>query len=502
VCPRAATVLEMSDTNQLGGLFGRIALKKGLLRETDLCRALYLQDELRVFGVQRQLGEVLRDAGFLSKADVETVLNLQQINQGRREAKRFGRVAVHNGLATAEVVEGAREVALQEKYRRPLGQILVEIGALSEKESRAIERALGTRARTSDDSAEAAPIEVVSVPDDDEEDPWEEDLVFAAVALRDGLVLVSELVAALREQRLRDDPPSLKSILAESGTLGRAHVEAVQKAMARSREDRVEIPDCRIDGLLGHGATSVVFRGHQELLGRDVAIKVLREDLAAVPVEELLEEARATARVQHPHVVMLFDVGRVQRRVYYVMELVEGPSLMDRIRVGGALPEAEVLRIGRDVALALGSVEAAGLVHGDVKPHNVLMTANGVTKLGDLGLAREAGVEGEPGVICGSPHTISPEAAENLPLDIRADLYGLGATLFQALTGSPPYDGTGPLAIVAAHMTDPVPDPRDRRDGVSPQVAELVMGLLAKDPDQRPATPADVVARLEALFEA
>jgi serine/threonine protein kinase len=283
--------------------------------------------------------------------------------------------------------------------------------------------------------------------------------------------------------------------------LGRAHVEAVQKAMSRSREERVEIPGCRVDGMLGHGATSVVFRGHQELLGRDVAVKVLREDLAAVPVEELLEEARATASVQHPNVVMLYDVGRVQRRVYYVMELVEGPSLMDRIRLGGALPEAEVLRIGRDVAQALGAVESAGLVHGDVKPHNILMTANGVTKLGDLGLAREAGSEGEPGVIFGTPHTISPEAAENRPLDIRADLYGLGATLFYALTGGPPYDGTGALSIVAAHLTDPVPDPRERREAVSAGAAELVMALLAKAPEDRPATPVEVIARLEALLE-
>jgi serine/threonine-protein kinase len=492
----------MAETNQLGGLFGRIALKKGLLREEDLCRALYLQDELRVFGVPKPLGEVLRDAGFLSKADVETVLNLQQLNQRRQVAKRFGRVVVHNGFADAEVVEGAREIARKERYRRPLAEILIEVGALSEKESRAIERALGTRARNGDDSAEAAPIEVVDLPAEEDEDPWEEDLVFAAVALRDGLVLVPELVAALREQRLRDEPHSLQAILTESGTLGRAHVEAVQRAIARSREERVEIPGCRIDGMLGHGATSVVFRGHQELLGRDVAVKVLREDLAAVPVEELLEEARATASVQHPHVVMLYDVGRVQRRVFYVMELVEGPSLMDRIRLGGALPEAEVLRIGRDVALALGAVEAAGLVHGDVKPHNVLMTANGVTKLGDLGLAREAGAEGEPGVIFGTPHTISPEAAENMPLDIRADLYGLGATLFYALTGGPPYDGTAPLSIVAAHLTEPVPDPRERREDLSAAAAELVMALLAKSPDDRPASPADVVARLEAQIEA
>ena len=488
----------MSSDAALGGLFGRIALKKGLLREEDLCRALYLQDELRVFGVPRPLGQVLRDAGFLGQAEVETVLNLQRINQLRRDAKRFGKVVVHNGLATAADVERAREQAREERFRRPLGEVLVELGALTEKASRAVERALGTRARHADDSDEGAPVEVLAVPPD-EEDPWEEDLVFAAVALRDGLVLVPELVAALREQRLQDEPRSLESILTGAGTLGPTHVEAVHAAIARSREERVEIPGCRVEGLLGHGATSVVFRAHQELLGRDVAVKVLREDLAGAPVEELLEEARATARLHHTHVVALHDVGRVQRRVYYVMELVEGPSLRERIRLGGALPEAEVLRVGRDVARALEAVSGAGLVHGDVKPHNVLMTANGATKLADLGLAREAGAPGDPGIIRGTPLTISPEAAENQPLDVRADLYGLGATLFHAVTGRPVFPGTSPLAMVAAHLSDPAPDPRDC-GAVSDAFAALLLELLAKRPDARPASAEAVAERLDALW--
>lgn len=535
------------------GLFGRIALKKGYVGEAALFQALRTQEELRAFGLKKPLGQLLVDAGALAPGQVDEVLRLQRLNEAHREAKRFGRVALRNGLIDGDQFQAALDEARAEGHKRSLGAVLIERGDLTPEvvATIAVSRATAEeppKIKLSRPSpAPAAPPELsppasaAEAADDDDDVPtqrldpgtladslavvpppgpvsaddgtvrfepgdlvgeaeaqgWQQDLLFSAVALREGHVSLAELERALGEQRLYPDPPRLHAILVERGVLSPRQVDEIMRRVDDDRSEKLRVPGYEIGELIGQGATSLVFRARHELIGRDVAIKVLRRE-SEDGLQQLLEEARATASVRHPNVVGLHEVGRLQRRVFFVMELVDGPSLMEVIQREGRIAPKRALRWGRDVALALSALEGAGLVHRDVKPHNILIAPDGTARLTDLGLARRTGWRApEGGAIDGTPHTISPEQAQGRPVDIRGDLYSLGATLFYAVTGRPPFDDVDPLAIVLRHIEDPVPDPQVLRPDLTPQETKLITGLLAKDPEDRPQTPAVVAAAIE-----
>lgn len=511
----------MGNREPSGGLFGRIALKKGLVTEADLQRALRFQEELRALGLDRPLGRILVDEGVLAEGQVDVILRLQEVNLRARQGKAFARVAARNGLAPPEVLDDALRQAREEGFARTLEAILVEREVIDTRTVRAVHAALerARRAREGeeedDDDGPARPgsptgrlARTLDVGDEDDDDGEvaeagrRNDVLFAAVALRDGLVLVSELERALEEQARRPERPPLERVLLERGVLQRDDVRAVRARVEESRRERLTIPGYEVVDVLGYGVTSIVLRARHAMIGREVAIKLFRpEHVAAHTVDGLIEEARQMARVRHPNIIQLFEVGRVHRRIFYVMELVDGRTLAVRVRDEGALPEREALRVARDVASGLVALHQAGLVHRDVKPQNVLLSRSGVAKLTDLGLAcdptRPTPI---PGAIYGSPQTMAPEQAQGDAVDARADLYGLGATLFHALTEQPPFDGKDALAVMMAHITEPVPDPRARRSDVSEATARLVMSLLAKSPADRPSSAEEVVRRIDALL--
>ncbi len=504
-----------------GGLFGRIALEKGLLDEAQLGRALRFQEELRALGLEKKLGEILVEDGVLKKDQVEQVFRLQQLNEQVGWSRRFGRIAVKNGLATQDQVDSAFEVARDGGFQVGIGAVLVERGHLAPVAVRAIRQAIERAERKGEPLTGATPVfgtpATVSPsqrlgvaldvePTDGLSDLAIEkhihDVLFAAVALRDGRVLVPELERALRDQaRAHPDAPLLETVLKDRGTLAPDELEAIARSLEQARGEKLAIPGYVVTSALGHGATSIVLRAKHELIEREVAIKLFREEhVATTDVNALVEEARTIAKIRHPNVVGLYDVGRVHRRLYYVMELVDGATLLDRIRAQGALAEKEALDMARAVACALEAIHAKGLVHRDVKPLNVLVAKNGTVKLTDLGLAREVGGKDEsPVAVYGSPHTISPEQVQGERVDIRADLYGLGATLYHALAGKPPFDGTDALGVMTRHVTDPVPDLRVTRPEVSEDAARLVRWLLAKNKDERPATPTKVIEAIDAI---
>jgi serine/threonine protein kinase len=306
------------------------------------------------------------------------------------------------------------------------------------------------------------------------------------------MVLVPELERAVREQVRSETPLSLEALLLERGVLAQDDILAIGRALDASRQDRLAIPGYTILDVIGFGATSIVLRGRNEMLAREVAIKLFHTDYAANS-EALAEEARAVAAVEHRNVVGIYEVGRVHRRVYYVMELVDGSNLAEFLREQDRLGEAEVRRLARDLLEGLRAVHSHGLVHRDVKPLNVLVGEDGSAKLTDLGLACESGLEVEDGAIYGSPLTMSPEQAQGDATDARADLYGLGATLYIAATGQPPFPGDDSVTILMGHMTGLVPDPRDVCPSLGENMAELIMRLLAKSPDDRPQSAGEVL---------
>lgn len=260
----------------------------------------------------------------------------------------------------------------------------------------------------------------------------------------------------------------------------------------------------RIDAALGEGAMGTVVRGEDELLRRPVAIKLLRPAFAAdeETVARFYAEARAAARIVDPHVVAVHDVVADGITHAIVMELVDGPSLATILSRERKLPEATALRYARDVAHALAAAHARGLLHRDVKPANALRTPDDGIKVTDFGLAKaiEADVAlTEPGRLVGSAAYFSPEQAQGLALTPASDLYSLGVVLHQMLTGRLPFDGSSPVAVAVAHVTEPAPSLTTLAREMRPEVARIVQRLLRKEPGARFASASELLEALDAL---
>jgi serine/threonine-protein kinase len=242
---------------------------------------------------------------------------------------------------------------------------------------------------------------------------------------------------------------------------------------------------------LGAGGMSVVWRAYDELLGRRVAVKLLAPKLAADPRshERIRDEARAAARLSHPHITAVHDYGEAEGVPYVVMELVEGRSLAEY----GALPWREAVRIVAEVASALAAAHARGLVHRDVKPANVMLTDDGA-KLVDFGISAIAGDLADDGQapLLGTPAYLAPERLSGAPTAPATDIYALGILLYRMLSGEYPWDADTPALILSAHKHKP-PKPLPDIEGLPRSVSILARRCLAKEPADRPG--ADEVAR-------
>ncbi|HZD01071.1 MAG TPA: serine/threonine-protein kinase [Actinomycetes bacterium] len=245
----------------------------------------------------------------------------------------------------------------------------------------------------------------------------------------------------------------------------------------------------RLEGLIATGGMGSVYRAVDEHLGRPVAIKVLKRVLADEPMflERFRREARAAAMVNHPNVARVFDYGERVSEPFIVMELVEGETLAERIDRQGRLPWREAFAIAEQVARALEAAHAHGVVHRDVKPANILVDGSGNVKVTDFGIARaaQATTLTRPGMVLGSANYVAPEQAQGNTVGPAADLYSLGCVLFEAVTGSTPYQGPNAVAIATQHVSGDVPDPREHVPGLPPVAAELVMRPLQKAAEER-----------------
>jgi len=264
----------------------------------------------------------------------------------------------------------------------------------------------------------------------------------------------------------------------------------------------------RIIERLGQGGMSTVYRAVQLALQREVALKVLDERLAAdaAYTDRFLREARAAARINHPNVVACFDVGHHGDRLYMALELVTAGDAEALARAhGGVLPERLALTLARDCARGLQAIANAGLVHRDLKPANIFISADGSAKLGDLGLVRVQG-EGHPTLTdtaVGTPAFMSPEQAlGERDIDIRSDIYALGATLYALLAGGAPYVNSNVFNIIQQVVHRPPPDVRAINPHLAASTAEVIARAMAKDRAARYQTPAELIAALDACLTA
>ncbi len=255
-----------------------------------------------------------------------------------------------------------------------------------------------------------------------------------------------------------------------------------------------------LERLLGQGGFAWVFAG-RELDGTEVAVKVLMPRYAGDRQFEarFRNEAETAAQLEHPNIIRIRFVARSGNYVYFATDLCPD-SLAARLARGGPLPEAEIVRIARDVARGLGFAHARGVIHRDLKPDNILIRADGSAVLSDFGIARAvSGYVASTGVnmTIGTPQYLSPEQAQGRPLDQRVDFYALGVTLYKAAAGEVPFAAIDWFELARMHVEDAPPPLRKKRPDLSKRFERIVMKCLAKHPDDRYRDATQLLADLE-----
>jgi serine/threonine protein kinase len=244
---------------------------------------------------------------------------------------------------------------------------------------------------------------------------------------------------------------------------------------------------------LGRGGMADVYKAYQPGLDRHVAIKVLHSHLAQEEgfVGRFEREAAAVARLRHPNIVQIHDFDVVDDLYYMVMEFIEGPTLwaelQERIAQDRLFSTDDVSRIFSALADAIDYAHSRGMVHRDLKPVNVMFTAEGQVVLTDFGIARIVGatLQTTAGVVMGTPAYMSPEQGQGKPVDGRSDVYSLGVMLYEMVTGQIPFDADTPMSVVIKHITEPVPPPTTVNPTVSQAVEQVILKAMSKEPAGR-----------------
>jgi serine/threonine-protein kinase len=331
----------------------------------------------------------------------------------------------------------------------------------------------------------------------------QEAVPFEEQALRRGLLTASQVEECRRLlEKLAADGLALSAeeVLLKKGYLTKEQAAEIHQASGRGKN---AIEGFEILGKIGEGGMGAVYKARQLSIDRIVAVKVLLRKHTQDPagLERFFREVRVVAKLNHPNIVKAFDAGFSNGLYYYVMEFLEGETLAARLTDWVPLPWKEALSIVKQVASGLEHAHHHGLIHRDVKPGNLFLLEAGGVKLMDLGMARFA-AQGElavthSGQVMGTPLYMSPEQARGDDLDIRSDLYSLGITFFEMLTGKPPYTADTPLSVLHRHVNEDVP--WDRLTDVPAEVRGLGRQLTERRRDLRPSEPGDLLSVIEVV---
>lgn len=302
---------------------------------------------------------------------------------------------------------------------------------------------------------------------------------------------VRECFAVMKNLARQGKPHDLTDALLAQGYVTKTQISRLEKAIEEARPTQ-RIPGFQILEKLGSGAMATVFKAKQLSLDRIVAIKVLPKRLSENPeyVSRFYKEGKAAAKLNHTNIVQAIDVGESGGYHYFVMEYVKGKTVYDDLSKGLVYSEGEALDIIIQIGKALEHAHARGLIHRDVKPKNVMITEDGIAKLADMGLAREAADEEtaqiEAGRAYGTPYYISPEQIRGeLDIGFRADIYSLGAMFYHMVTGRVPFEAPTPSAVMHKHLKEQLVPPDHINTSLSVGVAEVIEVMMAKNPEDR-----------------
>src|SRR6266567_3565453 len=256
-----------------------------------------------------------------------------------------------------------------------------------------------------------------------------------------------------------------------------------------------------INGELGRGAMGVVYKATDPTIGRTVALKTMRLDVHGLDAKEMVRrfqnESRAAGVLNHPNIVTIYDAGEQDGIFYIAMEFIEGITLHELMAEKRVLPADEVIQLARQICCGLDYAHSNGIVHRDVKPANIMITPNGTVKIMDFGIAKSGGSVTNTGQILGTPNYMSPEQVKGRPLDGRADLFSMGVILYEMLTGEKPFAGQNVTTIIYKIVNEIPIAPRDLDVTVHPGLSAIVTKVLAKSPEDRYQTGAEMVRDLE-----
>ncbi|RLA10282.1 MAG: hypothetical protein DRQ59_12260 [Gammaproteobacteria bacterium] len=324
---------------------------------------------------------------------------------------------------------------------------------------------------------------------------WQMWLVFWSLGLATAaIVLILDLPRTIREgERKGSEDNGLSTELAKTRAVSRAP-KKVRHVGANQRY--------RIDRAIASGGAGIVYQAHDTVLGRQVALKELLEDLAsdAEQAERFKIEARALALLNHPCIMPIHDLLEENGRLWLVMELLTGGSLGDFIERGGIQDINQSVDIVKGIASGLGFAHQHGFIHRDIKPENILFADDGTFRITDFGIAKhqDARVKTSNGLILGSPGYMSPEQAAGEDVDPRSDIYSLGITMYQMLTAELPFQGDT-SAVMAQHITKPAPSPSALNGSISKALNRVILKMLAKQPEDRFQTTAELIDALNSL---
>ena len=332
------------------------------------------------------------------------------------------------------------------------------------------------------------------------------------VVVDTGLATPKEVEYCREQQKQSSDPNqrSLADLLVEHSFITPTQARRIKGQI--EERDTSQIPGYQLICRVGKGAMATVYKARQNSLDRIVAIKVLPKRMSDNKdfVDRFYAEGRAAARLSHNNIVQAIDVGSSPKGYhYFVMEYIEGKTLYDMMQPpphgdGHVFGEAESLEIIAQMADSLAHAHVRGLIHRDVKPKNIILTAGGVAKLTDLGLARATDdketAESEAGKAYGTPYYISPEQIRgDVDIDYRADIYSLGATMYHLVTGRPPFEADSPAAVMHKHLKAPLVPADHVNTALSSGVGEIIEVAMAKKREERYNSMEEMLADLRAV---